>query len=113
MDDFVAENKISRIDYIKMDIEWAELNGLKGAINILKNIKPILSIEISDNTYSKFWYCSHDLFKFMKDLWYEIFNYTNWVLKKELVLDKYIYENFIFIHKDKIDLHAKHIKIQR
>lgn len=44
LDDFVAENKIKKIDFIKMDVEGAELNILKGARKMLSNFKPNLSI---------------------------------------------------------------------
>ncbi len=44
LDDFVEENKIKKIDFIKMDVEGAELNILKGAKKMLSNFKPNLSI---------------------------------------------------------------------
>ena len=44
IDTFVDENKISRIDYIKMDIEGAELEALKGAALSITKWKPILAI---------------------------------------------------------------------
>lgn len=44
IDDFVAESNIKKIDFIKMDIESAELAALKGAEKTLKTHKPKLAI---------------------------------------------------------------------
>lgn len=46
IDDFVAQNKIDKIDFIKMDIEGAELDALKGAENTLKKFRPKLAISL-------------------------------------------------------------------
>ncbi|MFD1095253.1 FkbM family methyltransferase [Salegentibacter chungangensis] len=43
LDDFIEENDI-KVDFIKMDVEGAELNILKGARQTLCNLKPNLSI---------------------------------------------------------------------
>lgn len=43
LDEFVTQNKIQKIDFIKADIEGAEANSLIGAKNILKNHRPKLS----------------------------------------------------------------------
>lgn len=44
LDSWVEENKISKIDFIKADIEGAERLFLKGAAKVLKELQPKLSI---------------------------------------------------------------------
>ena len=44
LDDFVEENKLERVDFIKADIEGHERFMLRGAKNVLKNFGPRLAI---------------------------------------------------------------------
>lgn len=44
IDQFVKSNDIKKIDFIKMDIEGAEVPALKGAVNVIKLFKPKLAI---------------------------------------------------------------------
>jgi FkbM family methyltransferase len=44
LDQFVLENKIEKVDFIKADIEGAERNMLKGATYVLKTFAPKLAI---------------------------------------------------------------------
>lgn len=44
IDDFVEENKLEKVDFIKADIEGAERQMLKGAVKTLKKFAPKLAI---------------------------------------------------------------------
>ena len=46
IDDFINERKLPRVDFIKMDIEGAELKALKGAEKTLINYRPRLAISV-------------------------------------------------------------------
>jgi FkbM family methyltransferase len=46
IDALVSSNKIETVDFIKMDIEGAETNALKGAAETIKRFKPKLAITL-------------------------------------------------------------------
>lgn len=46
LDDFVDKNRINKIDFIKIDVEGYEFNVLKGGVNSLKKLKPIIAISL-------------------------------------------------------------------
>jgi FkbM family methyltransferase len=48
LDDFVKEFKLKKIDFMKIDVEGAEIPLLNGAKNTLKKFKPKLAIETSE-----------------------------------------------------------------
>lgn len=49
IDDLVLRNSLNKVDFIKMDIEGAELNALQGAINTIKKFTPSLAIAVYHN----------------------------------------------------------------
>ncbi|MCR4663534.1 MAG: FkbM family methyltransferase [Endomicrobiaceae bacterium] len=63
IDDFVKDNRIEKIDFIKMDIEGCELKALQGALNTLKEYKPKLAIA-AYHKYSDY----YDIAKFLNEL---------------------------------------------
>lgn len=46
IDDFILEKDPIRLDFIKMDIEGAELMALQGAIQTIRRFRPVLAIAI-------------------------------------------------------------------
>jgi len=50
IDDYIENYKITRVDFIKMDIEGAEIKCLEGAIKVIKEFKPKLAIALYHST---------------------------------------------------------------
>lgn len=46
IDDLVREKNLAKVDFIKMDVEGAELNALKGAEQTIRTFKPRLAISV-------------------------------------------------------------------
>ena len=44
LDEWVRQKGISRLDFIKMDIEGAEIQAMEGAKNLLQTLRPNLAI---------------------------------------------------------------------
>ncbi len=49
IDDYVVRNNIKEIDFIKLDIEGAEFDAIKGAENIIRRDKPKLAVALYHN----------------------------------------------------------------
>ncbi len=47
LDEFVPENQLTKIDFIKIDVEGFEVQVLEGALETLKTFRPILVFEYS------------------------------------------------------------------
>jgi FkbM family methyltransferase len=46
IDDFISKNRVQKVDFIKMDIEGAEVSALIGATQTIKKFKPKLAISL-------------------------------------------------------------------
>jgi FkbM family methyltransferase len=53
LDSLIQQEKLSRVDVVKMDIEGAEFFALQGAMDILANFHPVLILELSDRTLER------------------------------------------------------------
>jgi FkbM family methyltransferase len=73
LDEFVLNNKISKIGAIKCDIEGSEIFMLKGACKTLRKFKPILLLEIQQEWTERFEYSAEEIFSFLQDLGYTYF----------------------------------------
>jgi FkbM family methyltransferase len=72
IDDFIAEKKISRIDFIKIDVEGAELKLLKGAAKIIKKDRPKMILSIHPEGIKNFGDSAEDIWKLLHDAGYKI-----------------------------------------
>lgn len=91
LDDFVRENKIEKITFIKCDIEGAEYLFLKGAILSLKKFSPVILMEISASNLSAFKNTPIDIYKLLIGLGYKMFSI--YPLKGKISLEEYLPTN--------------------
>lgn len=64
---------LSRLDFIKLDIEGGELKALNGSYQTIKAYKPVIMIEINDETYRAAGYNTADVKNFFDSLHYRAY----------------------------------------
>jgi len=106
LDSFVAKQtstggKITKINFIKLDIEGAEYFALQGARDVLERFKPILFVEMLRKWSAKFNYHPNDIIRFMGELGYCCFHIVNGKLMPFYEMtEETISTNFFFLHKE-------------
>lgn len=100
MDDF--SKKIPKIDFIKCDVEGAEIFVIKGGIKTIKKHLPILFLEMLRKWSAKFNYHPNDIIKILSDIGYDCYFIKNGALVKiKEVNEKTTATNFYFLHNKK------------
>ncbi|MFH2021098.1 MAG: FkbM family methyltransferase [archaeon] len=90
-----------KVDFIKCDVEGAELSVLKGALNTLKRDKPILFLEMLRKWSQKFRYHPNDIIKLLIHRGYECYAISEKLNKIAEVTDETKETNFLFIDPKK------------
>jgi len=85
LDDFIDTANIEP-NFVKIDIEGAELNAIKGMLSYLREHKPILMVEITNNNI--------EIYNIMTDIGYVVFDEQFQVMKNGHVLSG----NLFFLH---------------
>ncbi|HPF63704.1 FkbM family methyltransferase [Lentimicrobium sp.] len=81
IDSFVKKKNISKIGFVKIDVEGHELQVIEGGIETLKEQKPVLQIEIEQRHYQR---NISEIIDFIKDAGYFCYylDPKAWILKK-------------------------------
>jgi hypothetical protein len=90
-------DKLERLDFIKIDIEGAELPALKGMLKTITKFKPQILIEISSETIKNTNYEFEELLEFFEKLNYQAYSLFRGNLVKENDLKLTSWGNYIFI----------------
>lgn len=77
LDDFCSENKIEKLDLIKIDVEGFELKVLMGAMQTLKKFKPKMFIEINDTHLHRAGGSAKEVVNLLEQNSYKIFRADN------------------------------------
>ena len=73
LDEFTPISSLSKIDFIKIDVEGAELPSLQGAEHILRKHKPLLFVEVCKAWMKSFHYTPKEMDTFLTSLGYTNF----------------------------------------
>lgn len=77
LDEFLAEFGIPQVDFVKMDVEGAEMEVLYGATKLLNSTsRPILLIEVEDRRTKPWGYQASDIVRFLAEIGYQWFSLT-------------------------------------
>ncbi len=102
MDDIVREFGINRLDFIKMDVEGAELYAIQGGEKTIESKLPVVFTEMLRKWAQKQGYHPNDIIDLMESIGYECFVISGDKLKRFYKVDKDTIEtNYFFLHKEK------------
>ncbi len=75
LDSFLAEGMILKVDFIKMDVEGAELNVLEGATELLgRRPMPVILAELADNRSSGWGHPASEVYDHLAEREYQWFS---------------------------------------
>jgi len=76
LDEYLSRRSVSNVDFIKLDVEGAELGVLKGAKNILTTTpRPVLLVEVYDIRTVPWGYAGRDIVEYLDGIgycWYRL-----------------------------------------
>lgn len=103
MDDFVENNKIEKLDFIKCDVEGTELFVYEGGIKTIEKHKPIIMSEMLRKWARKFSYHPNDIIDLLEKLGYCCFviGQQSELKRFDRVTEETIETNYYFLHKEK------------
>ena len=108
LDDFVTQNNITSVDFIKCDVEGSELFVFEGAKETLKQFQPIVLTEMLRKWAAKFNYHPNDIISLFNSLGYQCFELNGRTMRKiREVTDQTTSTNFVFLNKS----HSKKIAL--
>jgi len=74
LDDFISQSRLSKVDFLKLDVEGAELDTLKGATSLLSAAhRPLILAEIYDIRTRPFGYEAREIVRLLTRLNYRWF----------------------------------------
>lgn len=104
VDNFVSDNNITKVDFIRCDTEGSEMLIINGAIKTIEKHKPNLLIEIhSDALKEVFNSSASEASGFLFNLGYHMFREDDGVIHQVTRVDeKEKWKDYFFIHADRI-----------
>lgn len=102
LDDFADKNQVAGMDFIKCDVEGAELLVYQGGIETIKKYKPVIFSEMLRKWSAKFNYHPNQIIELFESAGYQCYVIHEGNLKKFSRVDEETVEtNYFFLHREK------------
>lgn len=99
LDDYIAEHRLAPPDFIKCDVEGAELRVFQGAPETLARDQPIILAEILRKWSAKYGYNPNDIFDLLAGYGYRAFTSDgSKLLPFTRMTEETVETNFFFLH---------------
>jgi FkbM family methyltransferase len=110
LDEFVSQYNLS-VDFIKCDVEGAELFAFKGASEILQAQRPIVFTEMLRKWTAKFHYHPNDIIEYFRQFNYQCFvSHDLRLIPFDLIDDATVETNYFFLHREKHESIIQHFR---
>jgi len=101
LDEFIKRENLA-VDFIKCDVEGAELLAFQGGVNIISTHKPVIFTEMLRKWTAKFNYHPNDIIDFFVGIGYSCFIITGNKLERiQKVTEHTLETNYFFLHEEK------------
>jgi FkbM family methyltransferase len=102
LDEYSQDEGIGRVDFLKLDVEGAELDVLKGATQVLNNRpRPIIMCELADIRTEPWGYHSIEIYRFLAGRGYHWYSVTREGQLHPCQEKKAFHENLLAVPEEK------------
>lgn len=101
LDDFIDRKNIP-VDFVKCDVEGAELLVLKGGLKTIRRHKPVLFLEMLRKWSAKYGYHPNDIIRLLGEIGYECYRMRdNRLIRFHKMTESTVDTNFLFLYPGK------------
>lgn len=104
IDRYIQKTGIQSVDFVKLDVEGAELEVLKGGSGLLSDFKPAILCELADVRTEPWGYRSVEIYEFVATLGYRWFSITPEGRLLSCQKKEYFHENLLAVPDEKLKL---------
>jgi len=113
LDELMEESSLPKPDFIKCDVEGAELLVFQGATETIRNGKPVVMAEILRKWSARYGYNPNEIFQMFQAMGYLAFTTDGYALKPFAEMtDDTLETNFFFLHEKEHALQIRRFLFQ-
>lgn len=110
LDRYLQRMKINKVDFVKIDVEGAELDVFKGSGRLLAEFRPLILCELADIRTESWGYRSADIYEFLAASAYKWFMITSDGQLQLCPQKRRFHENLLAVPVEKLGLIEKFVK---